>query len=223
MSHAYSPTAKGMAGAGEAALPQDTLSIVGNPAGLTKIGQRLDLGLAWFSPSREYTGVNPFKGDGAMAPLGSGNGTGKVESRNNDFVVPNFGYSYQIDNKSAVGIGVFGNGGMNTDYRANETLRGWGTYGGNTQMQNYQQALGGGNTGVNLTQLGIALGYARNVLDNLSLGGSFLVGYQSIEVRGVGNFQGFTETFTQDPPLRDSSLPVSDAVPRLSPGISHLT
>jgi len=25
------------------------------------------------------------------------------------------------------------------------------------------------------------------------------------------------------PPLRDSSLPVSDAVPRLSPGISHLT
>jgi long-chain fatty acid transport protein len=57
--------------------------------------------------------------------------------------------------------------------------------------------LGGGNAGVNLEQLGISLGYARELADNFTLGASFLIGYQTIEIRGVGAFQGFTETFTQ--------------------------
>lgn len=212
MSHAYSPASKGMAGAGEAALPQDTLSIVGNPAGLTKLGKRMDIGAAWFSPHRKYSGVNPMLGDGALAPIGSGDGTGSVESENNDFFVPNFGFSYPIDAKSAVGVGLFGNGGMNTDYRSVDTLGNFGTYGGNNGCANpphYQTArpcgpqipgtaaTGGGNTGANLTQLGIALGYALDVADNLSLGASFLIGYQTIEIRGVGAFQGFTQTFTQ--------------------------
>jgi long-chain fatty acid transport protein len=212
MSHAYSPASKGMAGAGEAALPQDTLSIVGNPAGLTKLGKRMDVGAAWFSPHRKYSGVNPMRGDSAIAPIGSGNGTGTVESENNDFFVPNFGFSYPINDKSAFGVALFGNGGMNTDFRSVDTLGNLGTYGGNNGCANpphYQNALpcgpqvpgtaaiGGGDTGVNLTQLGIALGYALDVTDNLSLGASFLIGYQQIEIRGVGAFQGYTETFTQ--------------------------
>ena len=212
MSHAYSPASKGMAGAGEAALPQDTLSIVGNPAGLTKLGKRMDIGAAWFSPHRKYSGVNPMRGDGAMAPIGSGDGTGSVESENNDFFVPDFGFSYPLNAKSAIGVGLFGNGGMNTDFRSVDTLGNLGTYGGNNGCANpphYQNgrpcgpqvpgtsAVGGGNTGVNLTQLGIALGYALDVADNLSLGASFLIGYQQIEIRGVGAFQGYTETFTQ--------------------------
>ena len=215
MSDAYSPTAKGMAGAGESALPQDSLSIVGNPAGLTKVGRRLDIGLAWFSPQRKYSGVTPDAATGAYAPIGGGDtGTGTVESKNQDFVLPSMGYTHPLDNKSAFGIALFGNGGMNTDFRSNETLYNLGTYGGNNPMANpphyndprdprYGQQvpgttmLGGGNIGTNLEQLGIAIGYARDVMDNLSIGGSFLIGYQTIEVRGVGAFQGFTETFTQ--------------------------
>jgi long-chain fatty acid transport protein len=213
MSHAYSPAAKGMAGAGEAALPQDSLSMVGNPAGLTKVGRRLDAGLAWFSPSRKYEGVTPNPATGAYAPIGGGTtGTGEVESRNNDFVVPNFGYVHPLDANSALGVAVVGTGGMNTDFRSTETLGNLGTYGGNNGCANpphYPTArpcgpqipgtrmLGGGNTGVNLAQLDIALGYARNVMDNLSIGGSFIIGYQTVEVRGVGAFQGFTQTFTQ--------------------------
>jgi long-chain fatty acid transport protein len=214
MSHAYSPTAKGMAGAGEAALPQDSLAIVGNPAGLTRVGGRADVGLSWFSPRRKYDGVSPDLATGAIAPIGGGpTGTGTVDSENNNFLVPNFGYSYVIDDVSSVGVAVFGNGGMNTDYRSKDTLFGLGTYGGNNPGFNppsYQPPdpragmqvpgtvrLGGGNTGVNLEQLGIAFSYARDVMDNLSLGASFLLAYQTVEVKGVGAFQGFTKTFTQ--------------------------
>jgi long-chain fatty acid transport protein len=216
MSHAYSPTAKGMAGAGEAALPQDSMSLVGNPAGLTRIGQRADVGLTWFSPERKYDGVQFDPNNGAFAPVGSGDGTGGVTSENNDFFVPNFGYSHPIDNVSSVGIAVFGNGGMNTDFRAKDTaqfpgLGPLGTFAGNFPYANPPHdfstgvplqipgttQLGGGNAGVNLEQLGISLGYARNIVDNFTLGASFLIGYQTFEAKGLGAFQGFTKTFNE--------------------------
>lgn len=213
MSHAYSPASKGMAGAGEAALPQDSLSIVGNPAGIARIGHRLDLGMAWFSPHPKYSGLAPDAATGAYAPIGSGDGTGEVESGNNDFFIPNLGYNHPINDKSSIGVALFGNGGLVTDYRSIDTFNNRGTYDGNNQMANPPhygasdprrgrqipgtEAVGGGDAGVNFQQLALALGYALDVSDNLSLGASFLIGYQTIEVRGTGAFQGFTETFTQ--------------------------
>jgi long-chain fatty acid transport protein len=228
MSHAYSPAAKGMAGAGEAALPQDSLSIVGNPAGLTRVGRRADVGLSWFSPRREYDGLTPSDAfcttgcqQGAFAPIGSGaDGRGTVESENNDFLIPGLGYSQPINDVSAFGVALFANGGMNTDFRSADTMAfpgvgHLGTFGGGNPLANPPAylppappqilgsqipgttALGGGNAGVDLEQLGISIGYARDLADNLSVGGSFLIGYQTIEVKGVGAFQGFTQTFTQ--------------------------
>jgi long-chain fatty acid transport protein len=144
---------------------------------------------------------------GALAPIGGGiNGTGTVESKNNDFFIPNIGYTHPIDEVSSVGIAVFGNGGMNSDYRAIDTLTvqglgPLGTYGGNNPGFNPpipgMPQLGGGNAGVNLEQLGIALGYAREMADNFTLGASFLIGYQTVEVRGLGAFQSFTQTFNE--------------------------
>ena len=52
-SHAYSIKNKGMAGAGVAA-PLDAMVPSTNPAGLTEVGNRLDLGLTIFNPNREY-------------------------------------------------------------------------------------------------------------------------------------------------------------------------
>ena len=240
MSHAYSPAAKGMAGAGEAALPQDSLSLIGNPAGLTKIGRRMDIGAAWFSPQAEVQGsstqpcLDPI---GAIAPIGGGiDGTGTVDSENTDFLIPNFGYSHPIDEVSSVGFALFGNGGMNTDYRARDTLAvpglgNLGTYGGNNPFFNPPhlsaarpartrpqipgtRRLGGGDTGVNLEQLGLAFSYAREMADNFSLGASFLLAYQTIELKGVGAFQGFTQTFTQ-------SMLASQTMSAVSPERSH--
>ncbi|NBC49183.1 MAG: long-chain fatty acid transport protein [Gammaproteobacteria bacterium] len=221
MSHAYSPAAKGMAGAGATAMPQDTLALVANPAGINQVGRRADVGLAWFSPRREYDGLRPSDAfcetgceQGAFAPIGSGaNGTGTVTSKNNDFLIPNFGYAHPLDERSAIGVALFGNGGMNTDYRSSDTFLEFGTYGGNNRLANPPaylppdpragtqipgtSAQGGGNAGVNLEQLGLSLAYSREVVDGLSLGVAALLGYQTIEVKGVGAFQGFTQTFTQ--------------------------
>jgi long-chain fatty acid transport protein len=221
LSHAYSPIAKGMAGAGSVAMPQDTLAIVANPAGANQIGRRADAGLAWFSPSREYDGLRPSDAfcetgceQGAFAPIGSGpNGTGSVSSKNEDFLIPGFGYAHPLDDRSAIGVALFGNGGMNTDFRSSDTFMNFGTFGGNNRFANPPAYLppdpragmqvpgttaqGGGNAGVDLEQLGLSLAYSREVADGLSLGASFLLAYQTIEVKGVGAFQGFTQTFTQ--------------------------
>lgn len=226
MSHAYSPAAKGMAGAGSVSMPQDTLAIVANPAGANQIGRRADVGFSWFSPRREYDGLRPSDAfcttgceQGAFAPIGAGpDGTGTVESQNNDFLIPGFGYSQPIDDRSAFAIALFANGGMNTDYRSSDTLAfpgigHLGTFGSNNPFANPPAYLppdprsgmqvpgttaqGGGNAGVNLEQLGLSLAYSRALTDTLSLGASFLLGYQTIEIKGVGAFQGFTQTFTQ--------------------------
>jgi long-chain fatty acid transport protein len=158
--------------------------------------------------------LTPNPQTGAFAPIGGPpDGTSKVKSENNDFFVPGFGYTHPLDEQSGIGIAMFGNGGMNTDYRSKDTLMGLGTFGGNNPLANppsYQPPdpragmqvpgtlrQGGGNAGVNLEQLGFSLAYSREVADGLSLGASFLLGYQTIEIKGVGAFQGFTETFTQ--------------------------
>lgn len=199
MSHAYSPAAKGMAGAGEAALPQDSMCVVGNPACLTKIGQRADAGAAWFSPRREYTGSD-LTDPAAIAPIGSDLTGGKVESRHDNFLIPNFGYSHPIDDVSAVGVALFGNGGMNSQYASRDTFNGFGTYGGNIPVEfggtNFYN-LGGGNTGINYEQLGLSLTYSRDVMDGLSLGISGILAMQKIEVKGLGAFTPFTKTFTE--------------------------
>jgi hypothetical protein len=59
--HGYGTKTKGMAGAG-VALPQDAMAAATNPAGMAFVGERADVGLALFSPMREYKasgGINP--------------------------------------------------------------------------------------------------------------------------------------------------------------------
>ena len=57
--HGYSIKNKGLAGAG-VALPLDSLAASVNPAGMTEVGNRVDLGVSLFSPSRSYD----VKGEG---------------------------------------------------------------------------------------------------------------------------------------------------------------
>ena len=107
--HGYSIKNKALAGAG-VALPLDAMAVSTNPAGLTQVGDRLDIGLAIFSPSRDYTV------SGEPSGLGFGLKTGTVESDSEYFFIPNIGWSKQLNDRTAFGIAVYGNGGMNTDY-----------------------------------------------------------------------------------------------------------
>ncbi|MCL4184737.1 MAG: TonB-dependent receptor [Burkholderiaceae bacterium] len=105
-SHGYGIKAKGMAGVG-IALPQDAMAAATNPAGMAWVGSRMDVGLDVFRPVREAT----ISGNGAGLD-GSYDG-----DRRSTFYVPEFGYNRMLGPDLAVGLVIYGNGGMNTSYR----------------------------------------------------------------------------------------------------------
>jgi len=110
--HGYGMKSIGMGGVG-IALPQDALAPATNPAGLTMVGDRLDIGAAIFRPVR---GSN-IQGN-LFGPDASYDG-----NDSSSFVVPEFGYSKTINPRLTVGVAVYGNGGMNTDYKQSPFTR----------------------------------------------------------------------------------------------------
>lgn len=159
--HGYGMKAKGMGGVG-IALPQDSLAAATNPAGMALVGNRFDLGVDWFRPDRsaEITG-SPVPG---LNGTYDGNGS-------QDFLIPEFGYNRMIRPDLALGVSVFGNGGMNTDYKTSP-------FG----------ALGGQNpAGVDLAQLFIAPTIAYKMGAH-AFGVSLNLAYQRFKAEGLQPF-----------------------------------
>jgi long-chain fatty acid transport protein len=157
-SHGIGTKAKGMAGAA-AALPQDALVSATNPAGLALLDPRYDVGLAVFNPNREYSYNGP-------SPLIA---TAAQSSDSKQFYVPDFGAKWGSASGQAIGLAIYGNGGMNTDYAKP-------VYGG-----------GVGSTGVNLSQLFLNLGYGVRTGPVL-LGVSAILAYQQFSAKGLQPF-----------------------------------
>ena len=177
--HGYSIKNKGLAGAG-VALPLDSLAASVNPAGMTEVGQRLDLAVSLFSPHRSYD-VNGAPG--GNFPLAEGS----EDSDSEYFPVPSFGYNYMLTDHSAVGISVYGNGGMNTDYDTN-TFNVFDFPG---------FSYGDDPTGVDLMQLFIAPTYAHKFAGKHSFGITPIIAVQFFEAKGL---QVFGEAgFSSDP------------------------
>lgn len=179
--HGYGTKSKALAGAG-VALPQDAMAAAVNPAGMVHVGKRLDAGLALFSPPREYTqkaSSNLFPPNDPMAgpplPIGSEpDFTGTVQSERDLFLVPHFGYARPLDEVSSIGVSVYGNGGMNTTYKASNTTNGVGTF-------------GAGSAGIDLSQLLVNLNYSRKLEHGLSIGGGVILGGQAFQARGLAS------------------------------------
>lgn len=110
--HGYGNNSKAQGGVAFA-LPQDTLVVASNPAGLALVGDRLDLGVDWFTPRRAAT----IKGN-QLITGGSADGDYDGNGRKN-FFIPEFGYSRRIDDIFTAGIAIYGNGGLNTEYANN--------------------------------------------------------------------------------------------------------
>ena len=108
--HGYGARSKAVAGTG-VAFSQDAVAGALNPAGLVYVGTRLDVEVELFSPLRQYT-VQGGPTPASTFPLNPGT----VESESDIFVVPTVGWSYKLDNQQSVGVTLYGNGGMNTDY-----------------------------------------------------------------------------------------------------------
>jgi long-chain fatty acid transport protein len=183
--HGYGTKNKGLAGAG-VALPQDALAMATNPAGIAAVGQRLDIDLALFHPTRQYTVVGDPSGDAGTFPMQ----TGTVESDTNYFLIPSLGYTQPIGGNMAWGIAIYGNGGMNTDYPAfdNAMCAGFPP----TPHQQGTGAFCGGESGVDLAQVFVAPTFAWTLAKHkLALGASLLVAYQRFEAKGIGVFGDF--------------------------------
>jgi len=168
-SHGYGMKAKGMGGAATAT-SDDAFFGANNPAAAAFAGNRLDLGVDLFSPRREASRT------GAMFfPNGTSDSGSKY------FLIPEFGYNYMVDNDLALGVSVYGNGGMNTNYKALG-----GMYG------NYNLLGGQGKLGVDLMQLIVAPTAAYKIAPNHSIGISPLVGYQRFKADGLQQFAMFS-------------------------------
>ena len=170
--HGYGIKAKGMGGAG-VAFSQDALAAATNPAGMVLVGSRMDFGVEIFAPDRE-----------AQSSFGSSPVGGSSWYDGNDtsmFLIPEFGYNRMINNTMSVGLSVYGNGGMNTDYSD-------GIYSSNPA----NPASKGEGTGVNLAQLFIAPTFSMKINEQHSFGVSLNLAYQTFEATGLSDFCGFT-------------------------------
>lgn len=179
-SHGYGMKAKGRGGV-STAYADDAMGGASNPAKMAFVGDRLDIGVDWFSPVRsaKRTGASDF-GMGAQF-----NGT--MDSDSENFFIPEFGYNKMLSSNLALGVTVYGNGGMNTDYQPQK-----GKYTcvhptfGLVPADNL--LCGQGKLGVNLEQLIIAPTVAYKVNPNHSIGISPLFGYQRFAADGLQAF-----------------------------------
>ena len=188
-SHGTSIAEKGLAGAG-VAFSQDTLSAANNPAGMVWQGARYDIGAAAFSPMRNYKATGGPSD--ACSPQGCtfsvGDGDQDKDSKNEFFLIPQFGYNWVVNEESTIGVSLFGNGGMNTEYKGGTASVPDGM-GGFNQLPG---TFGDGTAGVDLAQLFMATTYSRKITDTSSFGISGIIAYQRFEAKGLGNFAAFS-------------------------------
>jgi len=176
-SHGYGIKAKGMAGAATA-MSIDTMGGANNPASMVWVGDRLDVGVDWFRPIRSAKRVGSN---------GGGANDFDQDSDTNNFFVPEFGYNKMLSNTLSLGVTVYGNGGMNSDYSGNTNSQAGCTGAGSTALT-LNGLCGPGELGVNLEQLIIAPTLAYKINDKHSIGVSPLIGYQKFQINGVGGF-----------------------------------
>ncbi len=166
----YGVKNEGMGGVG-IALPQDSIAAAVNPAGMVMVGDRADVGVTWFRPNREAT----ISGNN-LAPLGlppgsTMDGTYSGNGRSN-FLIPDFGYNKMVSADMSLGVSVYGNGGMNTQYNTNPFA-----------------PLGGkGAAGINLEQLFVSPTWSMKVNPNNSVGVAINLVYQMFSAQGLQPF-----------------------------------
>ena len=175
-SHGYGMKAKGMGGAATA-MAIDSFGGANNPASMVFAGDRLDIGVDWFSPKRGASRT------GSAANFAEDSGS-------NNFLIPEFGYNKMLGWDMAVGVTVYGNGGMNTSYEKGNVTTGGACNGSNPLC-------GTGKLGVNLEQLIVAPTFAYKINASNSIGIAPLLVYQRFSENGLQAFAGLSSDATK--------------------------
>lgn len=186
----YGIKAKGRAGSGTA-MASDAFGGANNPAAMVFVGDRIDFGVDLFSPKRSAsrTGSSPLLG-----PI-----DGSADSDSDYFLIPEFGYNKMINPNMSLGVTVYGNGGMNTDYPGGQIPAASACAGFATPLPNagpYNLLCGTGKLGVDLAQLIIAPTFAYKLTPSQGIGISPLFGVQRFKAEGLQGFAGFSTSPT---------------------------
>jgi long-chain fatty acid transport protein len=180
---------KAQAGSGVAS-PEQAIDAATNPAAGVVVGDRLDLGLAIFSPRRSYDASDSqINGQFGAFTINADN----VKSGSEYFPIPYVAKSWVLENDAAITALFYGRGGMNTDYKnGSATFDPDGP--GPAPVMTLDGTFGTGPTGMNLNQAFIELGYSFKRGD-FAFGIAPVIAIQAFEIEGVSAFGGFTRTF----------------------------
>jgi long-chain fatty acid transport protein len=159
---------KSFAGGGVADSETAT-SIAINPAGLFDVGQQANIGLTFLTVWPEYSAIDT----GFIAP-------GSANSNKNFYPLPFAAYSQPLDADNAIGLAIYGNGGLGSTYNI---------YNPNTKSSG---VFGGGPTGVEVLQVFISPDYAHR-FGNFSIGIAPVISLQRFDAWGLAALKGFSE------------------------------
>jgi len=176
-SHGYGMKGKGMAGA-STAMAADAMGGANNPASMVWVGKRFDAGVDFFSPRRK---VQRSGSAGGMLDF-------SVDSDSTLFAVPELGFNTMVSPNFSLGVTIYGNGGMNTDFEGGQLN--CSAFGGPPSSNGL---CGVGRLGVNLEQLIVAPTIAWKFSPNHSLGVSPLLGYQKFRMQGAHLFTSLSQ------------------------------
>jgi len=172
--HGYGDHAKGRGGV-SVAMTDDAMGGANNPATMVWAGDRLDLGIDYFRPIRSMSRV----------------GSVSADSESNNFFIPEVGYNKMLSPNMSVGVSVYGNGGMNTDYPGGQT-----TCQTPATVSGLNPLCGQGRLGVDLMQLIIAPTFSYKFNEAHSLGVAPLLGYQRFKAEGLQAFASMSSDST---------------------------
>lgn len=172
----YGPIARQMGGA-TTAVTGDAFAGASNPGKLIAAGDRTDVGIEFFMPSRRAK----RSGSGTPHDFDS-------TSRQSLFLIPEFAISRQLNNDLAVGLTLYGNGGLSTQYRDDTGVAGTNFNPAACGAAPANILLGCGKAGFDLTQLVLAPTVAWKLNEKHALGISPLIVAQRFEAYGLQAF-----------------------------------
>lgn len=174
----YGMKASGRGGAAQG-FTDDAFGGANDPASIVWVGNRVDVGATLFDPQR---GASRSGSAGAFGPMDPGRDFNQT-SDSPHFVIPEFALSHAVSTDFAVGVSVYGNGGLNTNYSGN-AVNGYCPQGPGT----YNALCGQGRLGVNLTQGMIAPTAAWRIDSHQSIGIAPVLGVQVFKSYGLQAF-----------------------------------
>lgn len=176
----YGPLAH-QSGGTSAAMGLDGFMGSSNPAKLAFVGNRLDLDALAFSPSRRIERT----GSGTPYDFSS-------TSKNSFYLLPEVGYARKVGERFSLGLTLYGNGGLNTEYHDDTGIPDTNANPARCGNAPGNFLLGCGKLGFDLAQVILAPTVSWQYRPGQSLGISALLAYQRIKVYGFQAFEGLS-------------------------------